>query len=131
MFMLLPVTLCFAAAAVLVSFWLTMRIGKLRHAHKVDIGDGGNDMIARRMRAQANFVEQTPLTVALVAAVELAGKGSWWLSIGAALFILGRIAHAFGMDGSFKQGRPIGMMTAMVFQLVLVICAVLAVLGTV
>ncbi len=129
--MLLPVTLCFAAAAVLVNFWLGMRIGKLRHAHKIDVGDGGNDLMVRRMRAQANFGEQTPLTVVLVGVLELAGKGSWWLSIGAALFILGRIAHAFGMDGSFKQGRPLGMLTAMVFQLVLVICAVVAVLGSV
>jgi uncharacterized membrane protein YecN with MAPEG domain len=129
--MLLTTSLCFAAAAVLVNFWLGMRIGKLRHAEKVSVGDGGKENIMRRMRAQANFMEQTPLTVALVALVELAGKGGQWLAPACAVFIIGRIAHAFGMDSdtSFKPGRPIGMLTAMLFQLVLIVVAVLAVLG--
>ena len=38
--MLLPTTLCLTAAAVLINFWLGMRIGKLRHALKVSVGDG-------------------------------------------------------------------------------------------
>jgi uncharacterized membrane protein YecN with MAPEG domain len=127
--MLLPVTMCFAAAAVMVNFWLGMRIGKLRHAHKVSVGDGGNEALIRRMRAQANFMEQTPLTVVLVGLVELAGRGGNWLATACALFIIGRIAHAYGMDDAFKAGRPIGMLTAMLFQLVLVVIAVMAVLG--
>ena len=127
--MLLPTTLCFAAAAALVNFWLGMQIGKLRHTAKVSVGDGGNEPLLRGMRAQANFIEQTPLTLVLVAAVELAGKGGAWLAPAAAIFIIGRIAHAIGMDGSFNAGRSIGMLTAIGFQLVLVVVAVLAVLG--
>ena len=127
--MILPTTLCFAAAAVLVNFWLGMRIGKMRHAANIPVGDGGNEPLVRRMRAQANFIEQTPLTVVLAALVELAGKGGTWLSAGCALFIVGRIAHGFGMDGNFKAGRPIGMLTAMLFQLVLIVIAVMTVLG--
>ncbi len=127
--MLLPTTLCLAAAAALVNFWLGMRIGKLRQTAKVSVGDGGNEPLLRRMRAQANFIEQAPLTLVLVAAVELAGKGGAWLAPAAAVFVIGRIAHAIGMDGSFKPGRSIGMLTAIAFQLVLVVVAVLAVLG--
>ena len=33
-----------------------------------------------------------------------------WLAIACALFIIGRIAHAYGMDDNFKAGRPIGML---------------------
>lgn len=127
--MLLTTSLCFAAAAVLVSFWLTMRCGKARAAAKDPVGDGGNEALARRMRAQANFIEQTPLTVALVALVELAGKGGQWLAPACAAFIIGRIAHGIGMDGNFKPGRGIGMLTTMLFQLALIVVAVLAVLG--
>ena len=127
--MLLTTTLCFAAAAVLVNFWLGMRIGKLRHSEKVSVGDGGKDSLIRRMRAQANFIEQTPLTVILVALGEMAGKGGNWLATACALFIIGRIAHAFGMDDTFKPGRAIGMLTAMLFQLVLIIVAVMAATG--
>jgi uncharacterized membrane protein YecN with MAPEG domain len=126
--MLLPTTLCLTAAAVIVNFWLAMRIGKLRHALGVSVGDGGQEAILRRMRAQANFIENTPLTLILVAAIELAGQGGIWLAPAGAVFMLGRIAHAVGMDGRFKAGRPIGMMTAMLFQLVLVVVAVLVAL---
>jgi uncharacterized protein len=127
--MVLPTTLCLAAAAALVNFWLGMRCGKVRHAEKISIGDGGSDLMIRRMRAQANFIEQTPLTLALVAAVELAGKGGQWLAPAAAVFIVGRIAHAYGMDDTFKSGRAIGMLTSMLFQLALVVVAVLAATG--
>jgi uncharacterized protein len=127
--MVLPITLCLAAAAVIVNFWLGMRIGKIRHAEKVSVGDGGNDLLMRRMRAQANFIENTPLTLILIAAVELAGAGGVWLAPAGALFIVGRIAHAIGMDGDFRAGRPIGMLTAQLFQLVLVVIAVLAATG--
>lgn len=127
--MLLPITLCLAAAAALVNFWLGMRVGKLRHAEKVSVGDGGSEALLRRMRAQANFIEQVPITLLLVAAVELAGKGGLWLAPAGAVFMLGRIAHAYGMEGNFNAGRPIGMLTSMLFQLALVVVAVMASLG--
>jgi uncharacterized protein len=127
--MILPTTLCFVAAAALVNFWLGMRCGKIRHSEKISVGDGGNDKMIRRMRAQSNFIEQAPLTVILVGLVELAGKGGQWLAPAAALFIVGRICHAIGMDGNFNAGRGIGMLTAMLLQLVLIVVAVLTVLG--
>ncbi len=127
--MLLPTTLSMAAAAAIINIWLSMRIGKLRQAEKVSVGDGGNLMLIRRMRAQANFIENTPLTLALVAAIELSGKGGAWLAPVAGLFILGRIAHGVGMDGNFNAGRGIGALTAMLGQLGLAVVAVLIVLG--
>ncbi len=128
--MLLPTTLCLTAAAVIVNFWLGMRIGKLRHALGVSVGDGGHEALMRRMRAQANFLENTPLTLILIAGVELAGKGGAWLAPAGAVFILGRIAHGIGMDGRFKAGRPIGMVTTYLLQLALIVVAVLASIGT-
>ncbi|MDE2404516.1 MAG: MAPEG family protein [Sphingomonadales bacterium] len=129
--MILPTTLCLAAAAVVLNGWLGMRIGQLRHALKVSVGDGGQDLIMRRMRAQANFIEQAPLTLVLFAAVELAGKGGAWLAPLGAAFIVGRIAHALGMDSDtgFRAGRPIGMLTSYAAQITLAVTAVLTVLG--
>ncbi len=127
--MILPTTLCFAAAAALINFWLGIRCGKIRQSEKISVGDGGNDTLIRRMRAQANFAEQTPLTVILVGLVELAGKGGQWLAPAAAVFVIGRIAHCLGMEGNFNAGRPIGMLTAMLFQLVLIVVGVLTVFG--
>ena len=127
--MILPTTMCFAAAAAVVNFWLGMRCGKVRAAEKISFGDGGNELMIRRMRAQSNFVEQTPLTVILVGLIEMAGKGGQWLAPAVAVFIIGRICHGIGMDGNFKAGRGIGMLTSMLLQLVLIVVGVLIVLG--
>jgi uncharacterized membrane protein YecN with MAPEG domain len=127
--LLLKTTLCLTAAAALVNFWLSWRCGQIRSDAKVSVGDGGNDLLMRRMRAQSNFVEQAPITLLLFALVEAAGHGSWWLAPLGAAFVIGRVCHGFGMDGNFAAGRPIGMMTGMLAQAVLVVVGVLAVLG--
>jgi len=129
--MILQTTLCLAAAAAVLNFWLGMRIGKLRHVLKVSVGDGGQDLIVRRMRAQANFIEQAPLTLILFGLVEMTGKGGAWLAPLGAVFLLGRVAHAYGMesDTSFRAGRGIGMLTSMITQVALAVTAVLIALG--
>ncbi len=126
--MLLPTTLCLTAAACIINFWLGVRVSKVRYPLGVSIGDGGQEPIIRRMRAQANFLENVPLTLILVAGIELADKGGMWLAPAGAVFMLGRIAHSIGMDGNFKAGRPIGMLTTYLFQLGLIVVAVLATL---
>jgi len=125
----LPSTLCLVAAAVIINLWLGMRIGQVRHAKKIWIGDGQDSLLYARMRAQANFGENAPIFLILVAVVELAGKGATWLPVVGALFMLGRVAHAFGMDGKFKAGRPIGMATAYVGSVGLSVVAVMIALG--
>ena len=106
---LLPVTLAAAGAAAILNVWLMMRIGAVRRAEKIFVGDEDNENLIRRMRAQANFVETTPFVLILIAAIELSGKAGLWLSYVAGLYILGRIGHAFGMDGgALSKGRMIG-----------------------
>lgn len=106
--LILPVTLCTAGAAAVVNFWLALRISQIRLSGKIFVGDGGDDRLVRRMRAQLNFAEYVPLTLILLALVELATGSSVWLwGVGAAI-ILGRLLHAFGMDG-WGLGRRIGI----------------------
>lgn len=124
--MLLPVTLTAAAAAAIIAIWLSIRVGQVRGSEKVSIGDGGNDKVIRRMRAHANFVENTPFVLALIAVIELAGKGSAWLPYVASIYMLGRIAHGFGMDdGVFGKGRMVGTLITMLTLLGLAIVAAL------
>ena len=110
--MILPITLTAAGVAALLNLWLAVRVGQVRTSEKVSVGDGGNDKVIARMRAHANFVEYTPLIVVLIAAIELAAGTSRWLWIVMALFMLGRIAHGFGLDG-WKPGRPVGTIITM------------------
>jgi uncharacterized membrane protein YecN with MAPEG domain len=129
--MLLPTTLSLAAAAALLNIWLSIRCGQVRTSAGISIGTGGNELMERRMRAQANFVENTPWVLALIAGIELAGKGGQWLAIVGGLYMLGRVAHGLGMDGtSLAKGRMIGTLITMLTQLGLAVVAVLVVLGT-
>ncbi len=127
--MILPTTLSMAAAAALINVWLMLRCGQVRMKEKINIGTGGSDMMERRMRAQLNFAENTPWVLALIAAIELAGKGGQWLAIVGGLYMLARVAHGFGMDGgTFEKGRGVGVMVTMLVQVILAIIAVLIVL---
>ena len=121
--MVLPITLVIAAAAALLNIWLGFRIGSIRTREKIFIGDGGNDTLIRRMRAQANNLENTPYVLVLLAAVELAAGYHVWLSVLAVAYIIGRILHAFGMDG-VRWARMAGTLITMLTLLVLSLYAI-------
>ena len=128
----LPVTLAAAAAAAVLNIWLSLRVGAVRRALGISVGDGGSDALQRRMRAQLNYVENTAFVLILLAAIELAGRGSWWLAYVAAIYFLGRVAHGFGMDGGkWGIGRMIGTLTTMLVQLGLAVVAALTAAGVI
>lgn len=121
----MPITLCAAAAAAAINIWLSLRIGMIRTSRKISIGDGGDMDLIARMRAQANFIENTPIVLVLIAAVELARTGNPFLLGAAAIYSLGRVAHGIGMDGG-RLGflRAVGTLITMLTQLGLGVWAV-------
>ncbi len=128
--MLLPTTLSLAAAAAIINVWLSIRCGQVRSKAGVSIGTGGNELLERRMRAQLNFAENTPWVLFLIAGIELAGRGGQWLAIVGGLFMLGRVAHGLGMDGTaLAKGRMVGTTITVLTQIGLAVAAVLVVLG--
>lgn len=112
----LPVALITAGAAALLNFWLGLRVSLLRISKKVLVGDGGDPRLIARMRAHANFAEYAPIVLILIALVELAGGTRSWLWAASAAFVLGRVLHAFGMDG-WRLGRMIGIAATMVVMI--------------
>jgi uncharacterized membrane protein YecN with MAPEG domain len=130
MYMLLPVTLSAAAAAAIINIWLSIRVGQMRGKLKVIHGDDAGGPLTRRMRAQLNFVENSPFILILVAAIEFSGKGGQWLAYVAGIYMLGRIAHGIGMDGEGPtKPRMIGTLITMLTLLGLAIVAVLILMG--
>ena len=128
--MLLPTTLSLAAAAVVINIWLAIRVVRLRFARRVIHGDGGAALLMQRMRAQANFIENVPLTLILIAAIELTGRGATALAAVGAVFMLARLAHAIGMDlGRPNAARGAGMAVTLIVQVGLALYAVLIALG--
>lgn len=122
--LMLPIALAATGAAAILNIWLGMRVGRTRVAEKISIGDGGNLKLIARMRAQLNFAEYTPVILLLIALIELAKGSAPWLWIVAALYILARILHPFGMDG-WTPGRMIGVSVTMLTLLGLGVYAAL------
>ena len=109
--MTLQITLVTAAACAVISIWLAIRIVQHRMGKKVLHGDGGDVLVARRMRAQSNFVEYAPFALALIGLIELARGPSWPLWVLAAVFVVARILHPLGMDADKPTAlRPAGAM---------------------
>lgn len=127
---ILPISLTIAAGAALLNLWLSVRVGRVRTKEKVFIGDGGNDALTRRMRAHSNFVENTAFVLILLALVELALGWSVWLWAVGALYLVGRILHALGMDGTMTWGRMAGTIITMLTQLGLAGLALFTVYAT-
>jgi uncharacterized membrane protein YecN with MAPEG domain len=121
----LPVTLSAAAACALLNFWLGSRIARFRVDYKVSVGDGGHEPLLRRMRAQANFIEHAPFFLILLAGLELSGAYEPVLALIAAIFVLARIAHGFGMDGGeLARWRSVGMISSGLSTLTLTVWAI-------
>lgn len=111
----LHISLLATGLATFIGLWLGARCILRRYAAGAAHGDGGDGLLARRMRAQANFIEYTPLALGLVLALDLAGQdrapaGRWALGLAALAFLAGRVLHALGMESPAPtRARKAGM----------------------
>jgi uncharacterized protein len=121
---ILPITLMAGGTAAIINIWLSVRIGQVRSATKISIGDGGNEKLIANMRAQANYVENAPFVLILLGLVEIAWGPSWWLWGVAVTFLLGRVAHGIGMTVDKGPWRIIGTLTTMLTLLSLGLLAI-------
>lgn len=121
-----PISLTIAAGAALLNIWLMMRVGKVRKQENIFVGDGGNDNVIRRMRAHSNFIESAPFVLILLVLLEIALGSSIWLWAAGAAYLIGRVAHAIGMDGTMPA-RVVGTLTTMLVLLGFAITALVTV----
>ncbi len=103
------ITPLYASLAAAILIVLSLRVIGVRRSRRVAIGDGGDDDMARRIRAQGNFAEYTPLALVLILLLELGGVPAWQLHLLGAALILGRILHAWSLTAHSGNGRVTGM----------------------
>lgn len=106
----MDVTLLTGGLCGLLYFWLSVRVVRTRATSRVSLGDGGDQVLLRRIRAHANFAEYVPFCLILIAVIELsfdAPPQILWAA-GLALVVV-RLCHAIGMskDGT-NPWRAIG-----------------------
>jgi uncharacterized protein len=101
------ITLLFASLHVLLMLVLLARISRHRHGRRIGMGDGGDPLLARRIRVHGNFIEHAPIALLMLALLELAGLPAAWLWLFGSVLLLGRVMHAIGLSGSggYSVGR--------------------------
>jgi hypothetical protein len=74
-------------------------------------GDGGDRVLLRRLRVQANFAEYVPFVVILMAFAELQNAPDWLLHTMGLVLLVGRVVHAVGLsrEPEILLSRTIGM----------------------
>lgn len=87
------------AALVMIYMALCAQVVVYRRRHGVGIGDGGNHELKRAIRAHANFTENVPLAILLIALAAETASVTWIHGLGAAL-VLARLIHALGLSRS-------------------------------
>ena len=129
---MLPVTAFFAGLFGFFYIGLSVLVILKRYNLRLALGDGGDMGITRRIRAHANFAEYVPFCLILLGINELEKKPGWLVATLAALLLLGRLSHAYGLivaEAANPQNikfRQIGMVSTFA---VLSIASALLVLG--
>lgn len=111
-------------------FVLSMRVVQVRG--RVSLGDGGDPVVLRRMRGQANFAEYVPLILLMMAFLELRHVGAPWLHVIGATLLVARLLHgvAFTFTSKWWFGRFFGtLLTFVILNVCAVWCVVLGVQG--
>ena len=94
----LPVTGLYAAMFGLILIPITLRVGFRRLATNIYFLDGGDEILLRRIRSHANFLEYVPITLILMALCELSAASPIYLHGLGGLLLASRLTHYFTLN---------------------------------
>jgi uncharacterized membrane protein YecN with MAPEG domain len=127
--MVITVTPIYAGIAALLFVVLSVRVILMRRNARVGLGDGGDQLLLRRLRVHGNFAEYTPLVIVLMTLAELQGRPASSLHVVGLSLLAGRLLHAYGV--SSEPEKPALRVAGMAFTFTaLIVGALLNVLGS-
>jgi uncharacterized membrane protein YecN with MAPEG domain len=105
------VTAFYAALLAALFLVLSVRVIGWRREMRVEIGDGGERELLRRMRVHANFAEYVPYALLLMALSESMTPPRPLLHLVGVLLVVGRLLHAYGLGQTpqILRYRVLGM----------------------
>ena len=105
------VTAFYAALTGLLCVVLSLLVVRQRMTTRISIGDGGDAGLSRMARVFGNFAEYAALVLVLLALLEICGGPRWLVHALGACFVVGRIAHAYGLSSTLdiNAGRSAGI----------------------
>jgi uncharacterized membrane protein YecN with MAPEG domain len=100
------ITALYAGILALLIVVLAGRVVAVRRSASVSLGDGGSEVLIRRIRVHGNATENIPIGLLVMLVLELNHASATLLhGLGIALTV-GRLAHAQGLSGS--PGTSVG-----------------------
>ena len=91
---------------------LSMRVVRLRRAHRVALGDADIPALTHAVRAFGNATEYVPAGLIAIAVLALAGAAPMVIHALGLLLLAGRVSHAVGLSrsGGASLGRSVGVL---------------------
>ncbi len=108
----LEIAALYAGVNILILLVLAVLVVGGRRKHKITLGDGGNEVFTRAVRAHANAAEYIPAGLVGILILALMDPASplWLLHAAGISLTLGRILHGVGLHaGTLNFGRMAGM----------------------
>ncbi len=94
---MLTLTGLYASILGIIILWLSLNVVKFRRGKRVEIGDGGDAIGIRHIRAQQNAVEYVPIALILFAVCEINGGNPIILHIIGVALVFARLIHPGGL----------------------------------
>ena len=118
--MSLTISTLYAAMLGLMFVPFTVYVGIYRAQSNILLLDGGDAELARRIRAQANFIETVPLAVILLVLMELNGAPAVWLHALGSVLVSARLIHyvTIATNPANTTPRAVGMVGTLSVYLV-------------
>lgn len=95
----------YAAALALLFVGLSVQVIRIRRRQKVAVGDGGDKVLLRAIRVQANFAEYVPLALLLILLLAQLDAAPELLHALSAVLLLSRVSHAYGVSQTPENFR--------------------------
>lgn len=89
----LPITAFYAGVLALWTLFLAFKVVGFRRGQKVMLGDGGDEMGERLIRAHGNAIETIPLFLIMLGLAEGLSTPSWLMHLFGLFFTVGRVVH--------------------------------------
>ena len=94
----MKITALYAALLAVLFIVLSVRTLSYRRSRKVEIGDGGDRELLRRIRVHSNFAEYVPIALILIGFAESLGLWAPAVHGLGVLLLAGRAVHAYGLS---------------------------------
>jgi len=122
----IPITGLYAGLLTLVSLWLGFGVSSMRNKTGIAILHGDNMELAEKIRRHANFTENVPLALILMAVIELGGAAAGLIHGLGALLVVARICHPLGLhhDNMRHPLRAVGAFGTLLMTVVAAFVAI-------